>query len=131
MARLTSSPENPIPVREVAQKIGAWIARLGEIWVDGQIAQLTRRPGVATQFLTLRDPDSTISLTVTCGRGVLPDTVAIKSKPALGTRYSRISYPVSLCDSSTQFSVSVVTLDGSTKASYGGSRCVVIETVFD
>jgi len=26
------------------------LARLGEIWVDGQIAQLSRRPGVATQF---------------------------------------------------------------------------------
>ena len=57
-------------------RIGEWIARLGEIWVDGQIAQLTRRPGVATQFLTLRDPDANISLTVTCARGVLPDTSA-------------------------------------------------------
>lgn len=76
MARLTSSADDPVPVRVVAQKIGAWIARLGEIWVDGQVAQLTRRPGVATQFMTLRDPDSTISLTVTCGRGVLPDAVA-------------------------------------------------------
>jgi exodeoxyribonuclease VII large subunit len=86
MARLTSSPENPIPVRVVAQKIGAWIARLGEIWVDGQIAQLTRRPGVATQFLTLRDPDSTISLTVTCGRGVLPDTVEEGSRVVVHAR---------------------------------------------
>ena len=64
-------PSQPIPVRVVAQKIGEWIARLGEIWVDGQIAQLTRRPGAATQFLTLRDPDANISLTVTCARGVL------------------------------------------------------------
>ena len=86
MARLSSSPENPIPVRVVAQKIGAWIARLGEIWVDGQIAQLTRRPGVATQFLTLRDPDSTISLTVTCGRGVLPDTVEEGSRIVVHAR---------------------------------------------
>src|SRR6478672_8505102 len=86
MARLSSSPENPIPVRVVAQKIGAWIARLGEIWVDGQIAQLTRRPGVATQFLTLRDPDSTISLTVTCGRGVLPDTVEEGSRVVVHAR---------------------------------------------
>jgi exodeoxyribonuclease VII large subunit len=86
MARLTSSPEEPIPVRVVAQKIGAWIARLGEIWVDGQIAQLTRRPGVATAFLTLRDPDSTISLTVTCGRGVLPDGVDEGSRVVVHAR---------------------------------------------
>jgi exodeoxyribonuclease VII large subunit len=42
MARLETSAQEPIPVRVVAQKIGEWIARLGEIWVDGQIAQLTR-----------------------------------------------------------------------------------------
>jgi exodeoxyribonuclease VII large subunit len=75
MARLETSPDAPVPVRVVAQKIGEWIARLGEIWVDGQVAQLTRRPGVATQFLVLRDPDANISLTVTCARAALPDTV--------------------------------------------------------
>jgi exodeoxyribonuclease VII large subunit len=75
MARLETSPEEPVPVRVVAQKIGSWIARLGEIWIDGQIAQLTRRPGAGTQFLTLRDPDANISLTVTCSRHVLGDAV--------------------------------------------------------
>jgi exodeoxyribonuclease VII large subunit len=69
--RLQTSPESPLPVRVVAQKIGAWIARLGEIWVDGQVAQLTRRTGRATQFLVLRDADANISLSVTCPRGVL------------------------------------------------------------
>ena len=63
-------------MRVVAQKIGAWIGRLGEVWVDGQVAQLTRRPGATTVFLTLRDPDANISLTVTCGRAALPDSVA-------------------------------------------------------
>ena len=75
MARLETSAEQPVPVRVVAQKIGEWIARLGEVWVDGQVAQLSRRPGAATQFLTLRDPDANISLTVTCSRAVLTDGV--------------------------------------------------------
>ncbi len=75
-----------MPVRVVAIRIGEWISRLGEIWVDGQIAQLTRRPGVATQFLTLRDPDANISLTVTCPRGVLPDTVGEGSRVVLRAR---------------------------------------------
>ena len=57
MARIETSPQDPVPVRMVAQQIGGWIAKLGEIWVEGQIAQLSRRPGVATQFLTLRDQD--------------------------------------------------------------------------
>jgi exodeoxyribonuclease VII large subunit len=86
MARLETSAESPVPVRVVALRIGEWIARLGEIWVDGQIAQLTRRPGLATQFLTLRDPDANISLSVTCPRGVLPDTVAEGSRVVLRAR---------------------------------------------
>lgn len=86
MARLETSADAPIPVRVVAQKIGEWIARLGEIWVDGQIAQLTRRPGMATQFLTLRDPDANISLTVTCARGVLGETVSEGSRVVVRAR---------------------------------------------
>ncbi|MDQ2797652.1 MAG: exodeoxyribonuclease VII large subunit [Actinomycetota bacterium] len=67
-------------------RIGEWIARLGEIWVDGQVAQLNRRPGVATQFVTLRDPDANISLTVTCPRGVLPDSVTEGTRVVLRAR---------------------------------------------
>ncbi len=86
MARLETSAESPVPVRVVAIRIGEWISRLGEIWVDGQIAQLNRRPGMPTQFLTLRDPDANISLSVTCPRGVLPDTVAEGSRVVLRAR---------------------------------------------
>ena len=86
MARLETSAESPVPVRVVAIRVGEWINRLGEIWVDGQIAQLTRRPGVATQFLTLRDPDANISMLVTCGRDVLPDSVVEGSRVVLRAR---------------------------------------------
>lgn len=63
--------EEPLPVRVVSQKIGAWISRLGWVWVDGQVAQITRRPGNQTVFLTLRDPAADISLTVTARRDTL------------------------------------------------------------
>ncbi|WP_375487828.1 exodeoxyribonuclease VII large subunit [uncultured Jatrophihabitans sp.] len=86
MARLETSPDSPVPVRVVALRVGEWISRLGEIWVDGQIAQLTRRPGMPTQFLTLRDPDANISMSVTCPRGVLPDTVAEGTRVVLRAR---------------------------------------------
>lgn len=58
-------------MRTVSAKISAWIARLGEIWVEGQVAQVSARPGAATVFLTLRDPAADISLSVTCARRVL------------------------------------------------------------
>jgi len=52
-------------------KIADWVNRLGEVWVEGQIAQLTRRPGTATAFLVLRDPAAEVSVTVTCRRELL------------------------------------------------------------
>lgn len=66
-----STPEEPWPVRVVSQKVGAWIGRLGWVWVDGQVAQISRRPGASTVFLTLRDPSADLSLTVTTNRDVL------------------------------------------------------------
>jgi len=66
-----SSADEPWPVRVVSQKIGAWVAKLGWVWVDGQVAQISRRPGSGVVFLTLRDPSADLSLTVTAHRDVL------------------------------------------------------------
>ncbi|MEV6231645.1 exodeoxyribonuclease VII large subunit [Saccharopolyspora shandongensis] len=66
-----TSPEEPWPVRTVARKIADWINRLGTIWVEGQITQISLRPGAATAFLTLRDPSADVSLTLTCAAAML------------------------------------------------------------
>ncbi len=58
-------------MRVVTQKVGAWIAKLGWVWVDGQVAQISRRPGSSVVFLTLRDPSADLSLSVTAHRDVL------------------------------------------------------------
>lgn len=68
---LETSAEKPVPVRTVARLIGQWISRLGRIWVEGQITQLTRRPGSSVVFLTLRDPNADVSLQVTSRSAVL------------------------------------------------------------
>ena len=65
---LETSPQSPAPVRQVANAIAGWIDRLGAIWVEGQIAQVSRRPGVNTVFMTLRDAVADISVPVTCSR---------------------------------------------------------------
>ena len=65
---LANSAEQPLPVRTVARSIAEWVSRLGRVWVEGQVTQISRRPG--TVFLTLRDPVADVSLTVTCARGV-------------------------------------------------------------
>ncbi|GAA1707324.1 exodeoxyribonuclease VII large subunit [Fodinicola feengrottensis] len=61
-----STPDQPWPVRLVSAKIGQWIGRLGDVWVEGQITQLSRRPGGGVVFLTLRDASVDMSLPVTC-----------------------------------------------------------------
>jgi exodeoxyribonuclease VII large subunit len=66
-----STADEPWPVRVVSQNVGAWIAKLGWVWVDGQVAQISRRPGSTVVFLTLRDPSADLSLTVTAHRDVL------------------------------------------------------------
>jgi exodeoxyribonuclease VII large subunit len=69
-----TSPEQPWPVRTVAMKIAEWVARLGEVWVEGQVTQLNRR-GAGTAFLTLRDPAADVSVSVTCRGDVLDGIV--------------------------------------------------------
>ncbi|CCH28141.1 exodeoxyribonuclease VII large subunit [Actinosynnema sp. NPDC047251] len=68
-----SSPENPWPVRTVARKIFDWINRLGDVWVEGQVTQLSARPGTATAFLTLRDPSVDMSMTLTAPVNLVRD----------------------------------------------------------
>ena len=65
---LDTSPEQPAPVRQIANAISGWIDRLGSVWVEGQVAQLSKRPGLNTVFLTLRDSVADISVPVTCSR---------------------------------------------------------------
>jgi exodeoxyribonuclease VII large subunit len=83
---LETSPESPVPVRTVLQLVGGWIGKLGRVWVEGQIAECTKRGG--TVYLTLRDPVAAVSTRVTCSRAVFDETdpqvgarVVIHAKP--------------------------------------------------
>lgn len=68
---LETSASSPAPVRQIANAIAGWIERLGAVWVEGQVAQVNRRPGVNTVFLTLRDTVADVSIPVTCTRTLL------------------------------------------------------------
>ncbi|MFJ9126267.1 exodeoxyribonuclease VII large subunit [Streptomyces sp. NPDC102340] len=72
---VNTSADAPLPVGQVSRLIGGWIDRLGAVWVEGQITQLSRRPGAGVVFLTLRDTSHEISVAVTCYRQVF-DAVA-------------------------------------------------------
>ncbi|BBN46981.1 exodeoxyribonuclease VII large subunit [Mycobacterium avium] len=66
-----NSAENPFPVRAVAIRVASWIDRLGTVWVEGQLAQVSLRPDSKTVFMVLRDPAADMSLTVTCPRDLV------------------------------------------------------------
>ncbi|ORW51669.1 exodeoxyribonuclease VII large subunit [Mycobacterium paraense] len=66
-----NSAENPFPVRAVAIRVAGWIDRLGTVWVEGQLAQISMRPNAKTVFMVLRDPAADMSLTVTCSRDLV------------------------------------------------------------
>jgi exodeoxyribonuclease VII large subunit len=78
---LQNSASSPVPVRTVLRLVGDWIGRLGRIWVEGQIAELSKRG--STVYITLRDPVAAVSVRVVCPRTVFEAT---DPAPADGAR---------------------------------------------
>lgn len=86
---LETSPEKPAPLREVSTLVGGYIARLGAVWIEAEVAQLNRRDGIC--FLTLRDLAATMSMSAKCHVTVLDATptpitegarVVVEAKPS-------------------------------------------------
>lgn len=96
---LESSPENPQPLRVIAQEVKGWIERLGPVWVSGQIIELQRRQG-PIQFITLRDTVAEVSVRVSTTAAVLDiagplgegTTVAAWIKPTVWTKSGQLTY---------------------------------------
>lgn len=60
-----TTAEQPWPVRKLSVKISDYVDKMSPLWVEGQIVQLNRRPGAPTAYVTLRDPEVDMSLSVT------------------------------------------------------------------
>ncbi len=106
-----TSRENPWPVRALSRRMTEYIAKAPAAWIEGQLAQVSLRPGAPTAFLTLRDPAADMSLSVSCPKTALGalaqtlregDRVVVFGKfeyyPARGSLTFRVSelYPVGL-----------------------------------
>lgn len=98
-----TTPDAPWPVRTVARKIAAWIDRLGAVWVEGQITQISAKPGTGTAFVTLRDPVADVSVMLTCPTALVRDRqppltegcrVVVHGKPSLHLGRSTLSLRV-------------------------------------
>ncbi len=100
MPPLTSSPEQPQPLRVVLAGVKSWVERCGSVWVAGQLIELKRRSGAATHFLTLRDALAEVSVTVTASTVVLDAAGPIAEgmqvvalvRPTVWTRNGSLSF---------------------------------------
>lgn len=63
LARDTTA-EHPWPLRVLSTKIGEYVDKMTGVWVEGQVVQFNRRPGSGMQYLTLRDPEEDMSMSV-------------------------------------------------------------------
>ena len=66
---LQTSAEHPAPLRTISAALGQWVERLGWVWIEAQIAELSRRQ--SRVFLTLRDTEADLSVQASCTADVL------------------------------------------------------------
>ncbi|WP_414696523.1 exodeoxyribonuclease VII large subunit [Pengzhenrongella sp.] len=92
---LETTAERPWPVRLLSGKIADYVSRMAPVWVEGQVVQLSRRPGAGMAFLTLRDTDADMSLPVSVFARVLEAVttplaegahVVVHAKPTFWTK---------------------------------------------
>jgi len=90
-----TTAEDPWPVRLLSLKISDYVDKMSALWVEGQVVQVSRRPGQATAYLTLRDADVDMSLNVTVRSNTLDAMsvplvegarVVVQAKPTFWTK---------------------------------------------
>jgi exodeoxyribonuclease VII large subunit len=90
---METSEEKPAPVRVISAAIGEYIGRLGPVWVEGEIAEMTARPGTVMAFMRLKDPSVDMSISVSVPRAILKSASAEPLPPnALIKVFGRISW---------------------------------------
>jgi exodeoxyribonuclease VII large subunit len=97
---LESSREHPQPLRRVTAAVRGWIDRLGTVWVEGQLIEISRRPAGRTVFMTMRDPLANVSASIAASTATLEEagplsegaTVVARLKPSYYETAGRFSF---------------------------------------
>jgi len=88
---LENSAEEPLPVRVISEAIGDYLSKLGPVWIEGELSEVSVRPGAAMVFMRLRDTSADMSLSIMCHKSVLE---AVNPLPANArvVMYSKVSW---------------------------------------
>ena len=68
---LETSADAPAPVRVISEAIGDYLSRLGSVWIEGELSEVTVRPGASMVFMRLRDTSADMSISIMCHKSVL------------------------------------------------------------
>ena len=68
MEQLPLSERKVYPVAAFNRRLASYLARVRDVWVEGELSELRRSPAWATVFLTLKDPESGACLPATMAR---------------------------------------------------------------
>ena len=88
---LENSADEPIPVRVISEAIGDYISKLGAVWIEGELSEVTVRPGAPMVFMRLRDTSVAMSLSIICHRSVL-EAVQPLPQNARVVMHSKVSW---------------------------------------
>ena len=68
---LETSADSPVPVRVVSEAIGDYLSRLGAVWIEGELSEVTIRPGAQMVFMRLRDTSADMSISIMAHKSVV------------------------------------------------------------
>ncbi|CAM3527183.1 exodeoxyribonuclease VII large subunit [Occultella aeris] len=97
---LDTTAEQPWPVRLLAAKIADYVDKMAPVWVEGQLVQVNSHNASASAYLTLRDTDVDMSLSVTMLKRLLGARgeaisegahVVVHAKPSFWTKRGTLS----------------------------------------
>ena len=88
---LETSPESPTPVRVISEAIGDYLSRLGSVWIEGELSEVTVRPGAQMVFMRLRDTSADMSISIMCHKSVL-ESVQPLPQNARVVMHSKVSW---------------------------------------
>ncbi len=88
---LETSIDSPVPVRVISESIGQYLSKLGPVWIEGELSEVTVRPGSPMVFMRLRDSSADMSLSIMCHKSVY-EAVSPLPQNARVVMHSKVSW---------------------------------------